>query len=124
MALDRSFAQRLSKARADKRWSQDDLSKATGIAQTQLSRYEQGVVPRIPTLGKLASALECSMLWLRDGAVDAHDASSMIVSPVWFEELPSYLQKALIDSAKTNHRTIKQEMIDRLTASFFNREEQ
>lgn len=80
-------------------------------------------MPRVPTLGKLASALECSMLWLRDGSVDSHDTASMIVSPVWFEELPSYLQKALIDSAKKNNRTIKQEMLDRLTASFFDREE-
>lgn len=119
MAEDKSFAQRLSQARAGKQWSQEQLSKATGIAQTQLSRYKQGVVPRVQTLGKLAQALDCSMIWLRDGTVDQTDADTMLVPSIWFEELPKYLQNALIQSAKKNNRSVKQEMLDRLTASFF-----
>lgn len=46
--------------RLEKGYSQTGLAEACGLTQQQISRYEsQPVCPHIPTLQKLATALDC-----------------------------------------------------------------
>lgn len=67
MGLARSFAGRLLRARADRGWSQADLAAASGVAATQISRYEAGSIPRAPVVAKLAKALGEPFEWLLTG---------------------------------------------------------
>lgn len=68
MSLKEDFIARLIKARSALGWSQADLSKASGISATQLSRYESGLSePRPQALGKLSAALNVQFDWLAHG---------------------------------------------------------
>lgn len=68
MSLKKDFIARLVKARSALGWSQADLSKASGISATQLSRYEGGLSePRPQALGKLSAALNVQFDWLAHG---------------------------------------------------------
>lgn len=120
-----SLASRLIKARSAMRWSQEDLSAETGIAQSQLSGYEKGVVPRAATIAKLADALGVPFDWLKDGVGDpGAPAGERPARPFIFEDLPWELQRAITESAQSRGQTIKDEIIGRLVGSFLgNREE-
>lgn len=53
------FAANLKAARAERGWSQEDLSRATGLHTTAISKMERGKrAPRFPTIVILAEALE------------------------------------------------------------------
>lgn len=52
----------IANVRKDKGKSQSDVATATGIAERQLSRYEnQHEVPKLPTLAKIADYLGCTI---------------------------------------------------------------
>ncbi len=53
------FAANLKAVRAERGWSQEDLSRATGLHTTAISKMERGNrAPRFPTIVTLAEALE------------------------------------------------------------------
>ena len=53
------FAANLKEVRAERGWSQEDLSRATGLHTTAISKMERGNrAPRFPTIVTLAEALE------------------------------------------------------------------
>jgi transcriptional regulator with XRE-family HTH domain len=53
------FAANLKEVRAERGWSQEDLSRATGLHTTAISKMERGNrAPRFPTIVILAEALE------------------------------------------------------------------
>lgn len=62
-----SIAKRLIRARADLGWSQADLARASGVAATQISRYEAGSTPRPQVVAKLAKAINEPFEWLLTG---------------------------------------------------------
>lgn len=65
MSKNDEFAKRLQSARLMKSWSQQDLSRNSGVDQAQISRYESGAsLPRPRMASKLAEALNVSALWL------------------------------------------------------------
>lgn len=67
-----TLASRLVMARARAGYSQNELEELTGIAQTQLSRYESGrSIPRRAAVEKLASALGVAPTWLSLGIGEA-----------------------------------------------------
>jgi transcriptional regulator with XRE-family HTH domain len=52
------FAANLKAARAERGWSQEDLSRATGLHTTAISKMERANrAPRFPTIVTLAEAL-------------------------------------------------------------------
>jgi transcriptional regulator with XRE-family HTH domain len=53
------FAANLKEVRAERGWSQEDLSRATGLHTTAISKMERASrAPRFPTIVLLAKALE------------------------------------------------------------------
>jgi transcriptional regulator with XRE-family HTH domain len=73
-----SFAQRLKKARTDKRLSQTELARLVGIHYTQIGRYEtKGAQPSADVLSKIANALEVSSDFLTNGTADDLADSSL-----------------------------------------------
>jgi transcriptional regulator with XRE-family HTH domain len=73
-----SFAQRLKKARTDKRFSQTELARLVGIHYTQIGRYEtKGAQPSADVLSKIANALEVSSDFLTNGTADDLADSSL-----------------------------------------------
>ena len=63
-----TFAKRLIQRRAEQGYSQEELSKISGIAAAQISRYEAGKnKPRANIIAKLAEALDISFDWLAYG---------------------------------------------------------
>lgn len=48
--------------REERGWSQNDLAREAGMAQSAVARFEAGgTVPTLPVLGRLASALDAEM---------------------------------------------------------------
>lgn len=57
-----SFAKKLQQLRKDKKWTQDELGKRTGIHGRSIGAYEAGMsFPSRKTLQKLAEALDVSV---------------------------------------------------------------
>ena len=68
MIKDNSLAMRMIERRAELGLSQEQLAEATGIASTQISRYESGKhKPRGKAIIKLAHALNVNFSWLLFG---------------------------------------------------------
>lgn len=66
--IDNNFTNRLIQSRARLGYSQKELSKLTGIAASQISRYELGDhKPRSKAILKLATHLKVSFSWLAYG---------------------------------------------------------
>ena len=62
------LAKRLIARRAEMEWSQEELSKQSGVAAAQISRYESGKSkPRPNIIKKLSSALMVPFDWLAYG---------------------------------------------------------
>lgn len=58
-------AQRLKEAMADANMKQADLARATGLSKGGISNYIMGrYEPKSNIISKLASALNCSEMWL------------------------------------------------------------
>ena len=119
MATDQdNFADRLIRSRSQHGWSQLELSKASGVAAAQISRYEQGNnTPRPQVVAKLAAALKVSFDWLLSGA--AKDAAD--VPPdmrAYMLSVPADLLARIFIAAGETHRTIDEEIVARLESSF------
>lgn len=62
------FAANLKALRAEREWSQEDLSRATGLHTTAISKMERADrAPRFPTIITLARALDVPAGRLFDG---------------------------------------------------------
>ncbi|MET4927348.1 helix-turn-helix transcriptional regulator [Streptomyces sp. PSRA5] len=58
-ARSRALGQRIAKARAERRWSQDELADRAGLDRRSLQRYENAVrEPRFGDLLLIAAALD------------------------------------------------------------------
>ena len=70
-ALDR-FAANLKTLRMERQWSQEELSRVSGLHTTAISKMERGMrAPRFPTIVVLAQALEVPAGRLFDGIPEA-----------------------------------------------------
>lgn len=65
--MNKSLAQRLKEARTEREWTQVDLSKKSGVRQSDISKIERGVTNRPIGLLALANALQCDPYWLETG---------------------------------------------------------
>lgn len=71
MTKENQFIKRMIARRADQGLSQEDLSKKSGVAAAQISRYELGKSkPRPNVMAKLAEALNVPFEWLAYGDND------------------------------------------------------
>lgn len=63
------FFVRLRALLKEKNWTQTDLSKQAGIAETTISRWgaDPETVPSRTSLNKIIAATGCALKWLRDG---------------------------------------------------------
>ncbi len=53
---------KLRQVRTEKGLTQAELSKRSGVSRSKISQYESGqMFPQVPTLLKLANALDCTM---------------------------------------------------------------
>lgn len=55
--LEKSIGKAVFSLRDDRRWTQKELSSKSGVSNVVISRLENGTVPDIRTLFKLAEAL-------------------------------------------------------------------
>ncbi len=63
------FSARLKRARREKNVTADNLSVAAGVSNSAVSHLEAGArLPRLPTLERIANALQVSPGWLAFGA--------------------------------------------------------
>jgi len=62
-----TLAKRIKFARKKRQLTQADLSKLSGVAQSDLSKLEQGKSLKTTNLVKLAKALDCNPEWLDTG---------------------------------------------------------
>ena len=63
------FAVSLALLREAQGWTQSDLEAQSGVPQETISRIERGRIPAVPTLKRLAKALNASVLILPDDRV-------------------------------------------------------
>ena len=115
---DDSFSSRLIQARSAKGWSQQDLSKSSGVAAAQISRYEQGSnSPRPPVVAKLANALGISFPWLLTGLGKPVESNRIGWTTIKVQ-LPVGLISRLEKAATENGHTVDEEVKSRLQATF------
>lgn len=73
-ALARAIGQRVRAARERKDWRQEDLARESGLARANVARLETGrVVPKLPTLERVAAALGLRTDDLLKAPGSAHD---------------------------------------------------
>lgn len=63
------FAIELARLREQRGLTQQQLAQAAGIGQPMLARYERGQMPTVPTLQRLAAALNARILLSPDDVV-------------------------------------------------------
>jgi len=69
-----AIGQRVRAARESKNWRQEDLARESGIARANIARLETGrVVPKLPTLERVARALGLKTDTLLKTPASAHD---------------------------------------------------
>ncbi|AJJ19360.1 helix-turn-helix domain-containing protein [Yersinia intermedia] len=62
------IAERMIERRAELGWTQEQLSKESGVAAAQISRYEAGInTPRANVIAKLAKGMMIPFSWLAYG---------------------------------------------------------
>lgn len=96
------IAGRMIERRADLGWSQEQLSKESGVAAAQISRYEAGInKPRANVIAKLAKGMMVPFTWLAYG-----DTKDFIQEPLLKGEteyqvhLPADIAEKLNNEAK------------------------
>lgn len=100
MTKENQFIKRMIARRADQGLSQEDLSKKSGVAAAQISRYELGKSkPRPNVVAKLAEALNVPFEWLAYGD---NDVEPMPISGVKTRliELPEDLANVIHEKAE------------------------
>lgn len=63
------FAVALAMQRERRGLTQQELSEISGLSQPMLARYENGQIPTVPTLQRLAAALNARVLLLSDAVI-------------------------------------------------------
>lgn len=115
-----TFAKRLIQRRAEQGYSQEELSKISGIAAAQISRYEAGRnKPRANIIAKLAETLEVPFNWLAYG-----DESELISLQDekgehwrWLYLEPN-LRAFMENKAKTAGISLEEELINALSSHY------
>jgi transcriptional regulator with XRE-family HTH domain len=91
------FQKRLIARRAEMEWSQEDLSRESGVAAAQISRYESGKSkPRPNVIKKLSTALMVPFDWLAYGNESMFKLSSpeeQMMGTLIHLELPEEVSK-------------------------------
>lgn len=62
-----TVSDRIVLARQSRGLSQTGFATALHVHPSQVSRWERGLTPSLPTLRSIASLAECSVGWLADG---------------------------------------------------------
>lgn len=87
------IASRMIERRAQLGWSQEQLSKESGVAAAQISRYEARVnTPRANVIAKLAKGLLVPFSWLANGDTSEFDIND---APSGFFDLTIQLPEEL-----------------------------
>ena len=60
--METRFAVALAMLRQERGLTQQQLAEASGLSQPMLARYEKGQIPTVPTLQRLAAALDARVL--------------------------------------------------------------
>ena len=111
-----TVGERLTSARKNKGLSQPELVHRSGVAQTQISRYETGKAqPRISVLTRLAAALSVDTDWLLNGDDEA-DVEPVDTAPTTQCKLrlPVDMHVALSKLAGSSNRSLNAEIVHRL----------
>lgn len=96
--MSKEIGARIAEARQRSGLSQAELGEKSGIAQTQISRYEIGrAVPRRDALMKLADALGVHVGWLMEGP--AYRPPTPIALEVQVEDASAPVEKLVIPMA-------------------------
>ena len=64
--METRFAIALAMLREERGLTQQQLADSSGLSQPMLARYEKGQIPTVPTLQRLAAALEARVLLSAD----------------------------------------------------------
>lgn len=104
-----TFSKRLIQRRAQLGYSQEELSKLTGIAAAQISRYEAGInKPRANIISKIANCLSVPFSWLAYGdtseLIDMNKDEDNVSFSV---TLPKGLYDLLMLNANENNMDLK-----------------
>ncbi|WP_042871460.1 helix-turn-helix transcriptional regulator [Dickeya poaceiphila] len=115
MTKENHFIKRMIARRVDQGLSQEDLSKRSGVAAAQISRYELGKSkPRPNVIARLAEALNVPFEWLAYGDNDA-DPITIPGIPTRQIELPEDLVNII--KKKADEMGIPEyELIERMLA--------
>lgn len=62
-----NIGERIRKERLDKKWSQEELARRTGVSQGLISQLENGINKETVNLTSIARALEVEPDWLQSG---------------------------------------------------------
>lgn len=113
------IASRMIERRAELGWSQEQLSKESGVAAAQISRYEARVnTPRTKVLGKLSKALMVPFSWLAYG--DTKELNPLPLEDGYrdfYIELPPELAEFIENEAKKKNLTENDVMLQMLSES-------
>lgn len=109
-------AGRIIARRAELDWSQERLSRESGVAAAQISRYEaRQNKPRANIIAKLASAMAVDFSWLAYGVHENPDLEETEIS------LPRDLKEEVVAKAKDAGMTEEQFIIQLLQESLSNK---
>ena len=82
-----AIGQRVRAARESKNWRQEDLARESGIARANVARLETGrVVPKLPTLERVAKALGLRTEILLKSPASANDQENSFLAESGIEE--------------------------------------
>lgn len=62
--LIRILSYRLKWIREHRGWTQEQAQRHTGVVKAQVSHYENGTLPTLTNLKRLADGYDCSIDWL------------------------------------------------------------
>lgn len=97
----KSFGERLRWARENAELSQEELGKATGYIQKQISNLETGVSQRPRKIKKLAEATQTSEAWLMFGIEELDNLDSQSVGvAVEFQKLDTSSKDVIVELIK------------------------
>lgn len=126
--MSEAIGRRIVESRQKAGLSQTDLGLKTGIAQTQISRYESGrAVPRRAAMMRLAEALGVSPEWLMRGeatswpapismpvslAGDAIPRAELVIPPIYVDFVQGLAERLGISVPEAVVEIIKRYMVE------------